>query len=122
MPRLLGVDIPSHKKVLISLQYIYGIGPHRAKLIVDSLGINPDMRAKELSDEEIKKIVDYIQNTYKTEGELRRDISQNIRRLIEIKSFRGSRHRKGLPCRGQRTKTNCRTRKGPKARVGMKKK
>lgn len=122
MPRLLGVDIPANKKLEYSLQYIYGIGPHRAKLVLNALNMNPDMRAKELSDEDVKKIVDYIQNTYKVEGELRRDVSQSIRRLMEIKSFRGTRHRRGLPCRGQRTKTNCRTRKGPKARVGMKKK
>jgi len=122
MPRLMGVDIPANKKLEFSLQYIYGVGPKRAKGICDALKLNPDSRAKDLSDEEVKKIVDFIQASYKTEGELRRDVASNIRRLIEIKSYRGSRHRKNLPCRGQRSKTNCRTRKGPRARMAGAKK
>lgn len=118
MPRILGVDIPKNKKVKISLQYLYGVGPYVSLKILKQEEIDPEKRAKDLSDEEISKIVSHLQNNYKIEGELKRDISQNIRRLVEIGSYRGSRHKKGLPVRGQRTKCNARTRKGPRPRVG----
>ncbi|MBN2484100.1 MAG: 30S ribosomal protein S13 [Candidatus Omnitrophica bacterium] len=118
MPRIFGVDIPKNKKILYSLQYLYGIGPHYAKLILDNTKIDANKRASDLNEEEVSRITTYIQANYKIEGELRRDISQNIRRLIEISSYRGTRHKRGLPVRGQRTKCNARTRKGPKARVG----
>lgn len=118
MPRILGVDIPKNKKIRFSLRYIYGIGPTRADEILKNTGINPDKRAYELSDEEISKIASYIQSHYKVEGELRREVAQNIRRLIDIGCYRGIRHKKGLPVRGQRTRCNARTRKGPRPRVG----
>jgi len=118
MPRILGVDIPKEKKTRISLRYIYGIGPYQANKILKEANIDGEKRAKDLSDEEVSNITSIIQNKYMVEGELRRQISQNIRRLIEINSYRGSRHKKGLPARGQRTKCNARTRKGPRPRVG----
>jgi small subunit ribosomal protein S13 len=118
MPRLFGVDIPKKKQIRISLQYIYGIGPYYAKKTLEAVQIDPNRKAGDLNEEEVSKITNFIQNTYKAEGELRRQISQNIRRLIDIGSYRGSRHRKGLPVRGQRTKCNARSRKGPKPRVG----
>jgi small subunit ribosomal protein S13 len=121
MPRILGVDIPKGKRIEASLTYIYGIGLHTARHILDQVSIDHSRRAKELSDEEISKIAAIIQNEYITEGDLRRDISQNVKRLIEIGSYRGLRHRRGLPSRGQRTKTNSRTRKGKKPSVGGKK-
>lgn len=122
MPRILGVDIPRDKRIEASLQYIYGVGPASAKKILDEAGINYDRRAKELNDEEISKITAIIQNSYLTEGDLRREVGQNIKRLSDIACYRGFRHRKGLPVRGQRTKTNARTRKGRKSQVGAKKK
>ena len=118
MPRILGVDIPKNKKIRFSLRYIYGIGPTRADEILKNTGIDPDKRAYELSEEEISKIASYIQSHYKVEGELRREVAQNIRRLIDIGCYRGIRHKKGLPVRGQRTRCNARTRKGPRPRVG----
>ena len=118
MPRIFGVDIPKKKKIKISLRYIYGIGPVNALKILESVGIDPERKALDLSDEEVSQIASFIQTNYRTEGELRREVTQNIRRLIEIGSYRGSRHKKGLPVRGQRTKCNARTRKGPKPRVG----
>jgi len=118
MPRILGVDIPKNKKIRFSLRYIYGIGLYRADEILKSTGINPDKRAGQLSDEEISKIASFIQSHYKVEGELRREVSQSIRRLIDIGCYRGIRHKKGLPVRGQRTRCNARTRKGPRPRVG----
>ena len=118
MPRVLGIDIPPRKRVEFSLRYIYGIGPTRARAIVTKAGIDPARKAGELNDEEITKIAAILQSDYRIEGDLRREVSQNIRRLIGIGSYRGSRHRKGLPVRGQRTKTNARTRKGPKKTVG----
>ena len=118
MPRIFGVDIPKNKKIKISLRYIYGIGPAKALVILDSVGIDPERRAADLNEEEVSKIASYVQSNYRVEGELRREISQNIRRLIEIGSYRGFRHKKGLPVRGQRTRCNARTRKGPKPRVG----
>ncbi|MDP8213526.1 MAG: 30S ribosomal protein S13 [Candidatus Zapsychrus exili] len=124
MPRILGVDIPKEKKILASLRYIYGVGPHRSAQILKEANIDGERRAKELSDDEVAKIVNIIQNNYITEGDLRREVGQNVRRLIDIGTYRGLRHRRGLPTRGQRTKTNARTRKGRKSSVGgkMKKK
>jgi len=118
MPRILGVDIPKNKKIGFSLRYIYGIGPYRAEEILKNTGINPNKRAGQLSDEEVSRIASFIQSHYKVEGELRREVSQSIRRLIDIGCYRGIRHKKGLPVRGQRTRCNARTRKGPRPRVG----
>lgn len=118
MPRILGVDIPKNKKVKVALRYIYGLGAVNSSKLMRDTGIDPEKRASELSDEEISKIVSELQVNYKIEGELRREIAQNVRRLIEIGCYRGSRHKKGLPVRGQRTRCNARTRKGPKPRVG----
>lgn len=119
MPRILGVDIPKEKRIEISLTYLYGVGRHLSGVILREAEISPDKRAKDLTEEEISRIVGIIQkNNYKVEGDLRRDISQNIKRLIDIGSWRGMRHKRGLPVRGQRTRTNARTRKGPR-RGGM---
>jgi len=121
MPRILGVDIPKEKRIEASLRYIYGIGPYLSCKILKEADIECDRRAKELSDEEIAKITNIIQkNGYAIEGDLRRDISQNVKRLVDIGNYRGIRHRRGLPVRGQRTKTNSRTRKGRRAVVGGK--
>jgi small subunit ribosomal protein S13 len=117
MPRVLGVDIPGKKRVEYALRYLYGIGLTRARQIVAQLQIDPLKKADDLSDEEISKIAQML-GQYRLEGDLRREVSQNIRRLIAINSYRGSRHRKGLPVRGQRTRTNARTRKGPRKTVG----
>jgi len=122
MPRILGVDIPKDKRIEASLQYIYGVGPKTAQDILKKVSINSDTRAKELSDEEISKITTILQNDYILEGDLRRDVSQNVKRLMDIGTYRGIRHRRKLPVRGQRTKTNSRTRKGRKPQVGAKKK
>ena len=118
MPRVLGIEIPGNKRIEYSLRYIYGIGPGRAREIVAKAGIDPARKAADLKDEEITKIAAILQSDYRIEGDLRREISQNIRRLIAIGSYRGTRHRRGLPVRGQRTKTNARTRKGPRKTVG----
>ncbi len=118
MPRLMGIDIPDRKRIEYSLRYIYGIGPTRAKMILEKAGIDPGKRANTLTAEEIRAIIAVIQENFHVEGDLRREVSQNIRRLISIGSYRGTRHRKGLPVRGQRTKTNARTRKGGKHTVG----
>jgi len=114
MPRILGVDLPKEKRIEASLPYLYGIGPINCRKILKTAQIDPNKRAKDLSDEEIARITSIIQKDYRTEGDLRRDVMQNIRRLIDIGSYRGMRHKKGLPARGQRTKTNARTRKGKK--------
>ena len=114
MPRILGVDIPREKRIDASLPYLYGIGRITAKKVLVDAKIDPSRRAKDLSDEEIAKITGIIQNNYLIEGDLRRDVNQNIRRHMDMGSYRGVRHRKGLPVRGQRTKTNARTRKGKK--------
>jgi len=120
MPRILGVDIPNEKRIVVSLASLYGIGPSRAARIVEEAGINPDLRAKELSDEQIGKIITVIsKNGFVIEGDLRREIQQNLKRLQAIGCYRGLRHRRGLPVRGQRTKTNARTRKGPRKTVGV---
>lgn len=118
MPRLLGVDIPGNKKVRYGLRAIYGIGPKRADSILDQARIDPEKKADDLSPEELRKLLGVIQTSYRVEGDLRREISQNIRRLISTGSYRGLRHRRGLPVRGQRTSTNARTRKGAKRTVG----
>ena len=122
MVRIAGVDIPNEKHVNISLTYIFGVGRATAEKIVDELGIKRDTKAKDLTEEEVVKIRDYLENNIKIEGDLRREVSQNIKRLIEINSYRGIMHRRGLPVRGQRTHTNARTRKGRKKSVGIRKK
>ena len=118
MPRLLGVDIPGKKKIEYSLRYIYGVGLTRAREVVAKAGVTPGKRADDLTSEELARITSVLQTGYRIEGDLRREISQNIRRLVSIGCYRGSRHRKGLPVRGQRTSTNARTRKGPRRTVG----
>lgn len=118
MPRILGVDIPKEKVINVALRYIFGIGPAISFQILKSAGIDPHRRAKDLSDEEVSKITNIIQKEYKVEGDLKREISQNIKRLVDIASYRGLRHRRSLPVRGQRTKTNSRTRKGPRRSAG----
>ena len=122
MARIAGVDIPNQKRVEIALTYIYGIGRKSANDILAKTGINPDTRAKDLTEEEVAKLRDVIESSYKVEGDLRRDVALNIKRLVEINCYRGIRHRKGLPVRGQRTKTNARTRKGPAKTIANKKK
>ena len=122
MARISGVDIPNQKRVEIALTYIYGIGLKSSKDILEKTGIDPDKRAKDLTEDEIAKLRDEIENNYTVEGELRREVAMNIKRLVEINCYRGIRHRKGLPVRGQRTKTNARTRKGPAKTIANKKK
>ena len=122
MARIAGVDLPRDKRVEIGLTYIYGIGRTSAKNILEKAGVNPNTRVKDLTEEEAGKIRRIIDNDYMVEGDLRRETSMNIKRLMEIGSYRGIRHRRGLPVRGQKTKTNARTRKGPKKTVGRKKK
>ena len=119
MPRLVGVDIPKEKRVEIALTYIFGIGRALSNKILKISNISPDKRAKDLTEEEVARLSTVIQKDYKVEGDLRRDISANIKRYIDIGSYRGMRHRKGLPARGQRTRTNARTRKGPRKTVGV---
>ena len=119
MPRIVGVDIPKEKRIEISLTYVYGIGRTLSNRILKVANINPDKRAKDLTEEEIARLSSIIQKDFKVEGDLRREISANIKRLIDIGTYRGLRHRKGLPVRGQRTKTNARTRKGPRKTVGI---
>ena len=122
MARISGVDIPNQKRVEIALTYIYGIGLKSSKDILAKTGINPDTRAKDLTEEDTAKLRDEIEKNYHVEGDLRRDIGLDIKRMIEINCYRGIRHRKGLPVRGQRTKTNARTRKGPVKTIANKKK
>lgn len=117
MPRMMGVDIPGKKRVDCALRYIHGIGPKRAVDILRECKIDPAKKADDLTPDEIRVLTGFIQENYRVEGDLRREVSQNIRRLISIGSYRGSRHKRGLPCRGQRTKTNARTRKGSKRTV-----
>lgn len=119
MPRLVGVDIPKEKRVEIALGYIYGIGRSLSNKILKVANINPDKRAKDLTEEEVARLSTIIQKDFKVEGDLRREIAANIKRLIDVGSYRGYRHRRGLPVRGQRTKTNARTRKGPRKTVGV---
>ena len=122
MARIAGVDIPNAKRIEIALTYIYGIGRKSSNDILAKTGINPDTRAKDLTEDEIAKLRDEIENSYVVEGDLRRDVALNIKRMVEINCYRGIRHRKGLPVRGQRTKTNARTRKGPAKTIANKKK
>jgi small subunit ribosomal protein S13 len=122
MARIAGVDIPRDKRVEIALTYIYGIGRTRSIKTLEDTKIDKNIRVKDLSDEQLVALRDHIEGTYKTEGELRRDVASDIRRKVEIGSYQGIRHRKGLPVHGQRTKTNARTRKGPKRTVAGKKK
>ncbi len=120
MPRLLGVDIPAKKKIAYSLRYIYGIGPVRADLIVAEAGIDPDSRAESLTEEQLNKILHIItEHKWVVEGDLRRELTSNLKRLQAIGCYRGIRHRRSLPVRGQRTQTNARTRKGPRRTVGV---
>jgi len=122
MARIAGVDLPRDKRVEAALPYIYGIGPTRARTILKSTGVNPDTRVRDLTEEEISKIREFIDKNYKVEGDLRSETQMNIKRLIDLGTYRGLRHRRGLPVRGQRTQTNARTRKGPKKTVGVKRK
>jgi small subunit ribosomal protein S13 len=122
MARIAGIDLPRDKRIEISLTYIYGIGLTTSKEILAATGINPDTRTRDLTEEEVVKLRESIDKNHRVEGDLRREQSLNIKRLIEIGCYRGKRHRMGLPVRGQRTKTNARTRKGPKRTVGAKKK
>lgn len=122
MARLAGVDIPREKRVVIALTYIYGVGKTRAEKTLTDTGINPNTRVKDLTDLELVELRDYLEGNFKVEGDLRREVAADIRRKVEIGSYEGIRHRRGLPVRGQRTKTNARTRKGPKRTVAGKKK
>ena len=122
MARLVGVDLPRDKRIEVGLTYIYGIGLTTSKKILAETGVNPDTRVNDLTEDELSKLRDYIQAKLTTEGDLHREVSQNIKRLMEIGCYRGLRHRRGLPVRGQRTHTNARTRKGPKRQIGGKKK
>ena len=119
MPRIIGVDLPKEKRIEIALTYIYGVGRTLSNKILSQANISPDVRAKDLTEEEVAKLNAVIQKEYKVEGDLRRDIASNIKRLIDAGTYRGLRHRRGLPVRGQRTKTNARTRKGPRKTVGI---
>lgn len=122
MARIAGVNIPAQKRVEVALTYIYGIGPSSSRKILAQAGINPDTRARDLSDDEVAKIRSIIDGGYRVEGDLRREVAMNIKRLTDLGCYRGLRHRMGLPARGQRTKTNARTRKGPRRTVAGKKK
>ena len=122
MARIAGVDIPNNKRVEIALTYIYGIGRKSSNDILAQTGIDPDKRAKDLTEDEIAKLRDVIENSYTVEGDLRREVALNIKNMVEINCYRGIRHRKGLPVRGQRTKTNARNRKGPAKTIANKKK
>jgi small subunit ribosomal protein S13 len=120
MARIAGADIPDDKKVEISLTYIYGIGPSSAKQILETVQISPDMRVRDLAEHEVAQLRETIESEYVIEGDLRREIAMNIKRLMDIGSYRGLRHRRGLPIRGQRSRTNSRTRKGPRRTIGRK--
>ncbi len=121
MPRIVGIEGPKEKQTEIALTYIFGVGRANAKVVLAKAQVDPSKRAKDLTDEEISRLTQTIQSDHKVEGDLRRDVAGNIRRLIDIGSYRGLRHKKGLPVRGQRTRTNARTRKGPRPRVGVRK-
>ncbi len=122
MARIAGIDLPKEKRIEIGLTYVFGIGRSSAEKIIKEAGINPDTRVKDLTDDEVGKIRDIIDKDYTVEGDLRREVALDIKRLQEIGCYRGIRHRRGLPCRGQKTKTNARTRKGPKRTIANKKK
>ena len=122
MARLVGVDLPREKRLEVALTYIFGVGRTRAKETLEATGVSPDLRVRDLGDEELVRLRDYIEGNFKVEGDLRREVAADIRRKVEIGCYQGLRHRRGLPVRGQRTKTNARTRKGPKRTVAGKKK
>lgn len=122
MPRVIGIDIPNKKRLVISLTYIYGLGTHKSMEVIKRLGLDPNMHAEKLTEEQISSLNAMLQNEYTVEGDLRRQVQNNIKRLITIGSYRGMRHRVGLPVRGQRTRCNARTRKGKKKTVANKKK
>ena len=122
MARLSGVDLPREKRMEIALTYIYGVGRTRAKQTLDATGVSPDLRARDLTDEDVVRLRDYIDANFRVEGDLRREVAADIRRKVEIGCYQGVRHRRGLPVHGQRTKTNARTRKGPKKTIAGKKK
>ena len=122
MARIAGIDLPRDKRIEIGLTYIYGIGRKTASDILAATGIDPDLRVRDLTEDDASKLREYIEHNYRVEGDLRRDVAFDIKRLIEIQCYRGIRHRKGLPVRGQRSKTNARTRKGPKKTIANKKK
>jgi len=122
MPRVIGIDIPNKKRLIISLTYLYGLGKHKSQEVIEKLGLDPNMHAEKLTEEQISKLNALLQNEYMVEGDLRRQVQNNIKRLITIGSYRGMRHRVGLPVRGQRTRCNARTRKGKKKTVANKKK
>lgn len=122
MARIAGVDLPRDKRIEAALPYIFGIGPSRAREICRATGVSPDTRVRALTEDEITRLREFIERSYKVEGDLRRDVAMDIRRLVEIGSYRGIRHKKGLPVRGQRTRTNARTRKGPRRTVGVRRK
>ncbi|MBM3691167.1 MAG: 30S ribosomal protein S13 [Actinobacteria bacterium] len=121
MARLIGVDLPRDKRLEVALTYVYGIGRTRAAQMLKATGISPDLRVKDMSDDQLSQLRDYIEANFKVEGDLRREVTADIRRKIDIQSYQGTRHRKGLPVRGQRTHTNARTRKGPRKTVAGKK-
>jgi small subunit ribosomal protein S13 len=122
MARIAGVDLPREKRVEIGLTYIYGIGLHTSQGLLERTGINPDTRVRDLTDDEVNRLRDVIDKEMRVEGDLRREVSMNIKRLMDIGSYRGLRHRRGMPVRGQRTRTNARTRRGPKRAIGVGKK
>ena len=122
MARIAGVDLPRNKRIEVGLTYIYGIGPSNVQGLLEKAGVDPDRRVKDLTDEEINKIASAITRDYRVEGDLRREVAMNIKRLMDIGSYRGLRHRRGLPCRGQNTRSNARSRKGPKRTVGSRRK
>jgi small subunit ribosomal protein S13 len=122
MARVAGIDLPREKRIEAALPLIYGLGPSRARQTLAASGVDPDTRVKDLTDEEVQRIRDHVEQNYKVEGDLRREVQANIKRLIDIGSYRGLRHRRNLPVRGQRTQTNARTRKGPKKTVGVRRK
>ena len=121
MPRIVGVDVPKEKRTEVALTYLFGVGLSTSRKVLSATGVDPNKRAKDLTDQETAQLTQAIQSTTKVEGDLRREISGNIKRLIDIGSYRGLRHKKGLPVRGQRTRTNARSRKGPRPRVGVRK-
>lgn len=122
MARIAGVDLPRDKRVEIALTYIYGIGGNRAHDVLEHTGVNPDTRVKDLTEDELGRLREYIDKNYAVEGDLRREVALNIKRLVEIGCYRGIRHRRGMPVRGQKTKNNARTRKGPRKTVGVRRK
>ena len=121
MPRVVGVDLPKEKRIEVALTYVFGVGDSTARQVLTATQVDPNKRAKDLTDEEVSRLTQAIQSTKKVEGDLRREVAGSIKRLIDIGSYRGLRHKKGLPVRGQRTRTNARTRKGPRPRVGVRK-